>query len=64
MTIYVNGSAVETCALTLHDLHTEMGLPQMVGIALNSKVTPRAEWATTKLCDGDKLIIIKVACGG
>ena len=64
MTIYVNGSSVETVAGNLQELHAQLQLPQMVGMALNNKVVPRTEWNTTTLVDGDKLIIIKVACGG
>ena len=64
MTIYVNGSSVETAAANLQELHAQLQLPQMVGMALNNKVVPRTEWHTTTLADGDKLIIIKVACGG
>ena len=64
MTIYVNGSSVETVAANLQELHAQLQLPQMVGIALNSKVIPRVEWADTTIADGDKLTIIKVACGG
>ena len=64
MTIYVNGSSVETVAANLQELHAQLQLPQMVGIALNNKVIPRAEWANTAIADGDKLTIIKVACGG
>lgn len=64
MTVYVNDKAVETAAVDIAALHRELALPDMVAIALDNAVVPRAEWAERRLSEGDKLVIIKVACGG
>lgn len=64
MTVYVNNKPVETDAGDISALHSSLGLPEAVAIALGNTVVPRAEWAARKLSDGDRLVIIKVACGG
>ena len=64
MTVYVNGNAVETDAANIAALHGELGLPDMVAIALGNSVVPRAEWAGRLLAEGDRLVVIKMACGG
>ena len=64
MTVYVKDKAVETAAVDIAALHRELALPDMVAIALGNTVVPRAEWAERRLSEGDKLVIIKVACGG
>lgn len=64
MTVYVNNQPVETDAGDIAALRIQLGLPEMVAIALGNTVVPRPEWAERKLSEGDKLIIIKVACGG
>ena len=64
MTVYVNDKAGETAAVDIAALHSELALPDMVAIALDYAVVPRAEWAERRLSEGDKLVIIKVACGG
>lgn len=64
MTIYVNRTPVVTAVGSIAELHAELGLQQMVAIALNNKVVPRTEWATTPLTEGDNVVIIKMACGG
>ena len=64
MTVYVNNKPVETDAGDIAALHAQLGLPAMVAIALGNTVVPRTEWAARKLAEGDKLVIIRVACGG
>ncbi len=64
MNVYVNGKAVETDAADIAALHSELALPDMVAIALGDRVVPRAEWPERRLSEGDKLVIIKMACGG
>ncbi len=64
MTIYVNRKQVVTTVSSIAELHAELDLQQMVAIALNNKVVPRAQWASTTLSEGDNVVIIKMACGG
>lgn len=64
MTIYVNRKPVVTSCSSIAELHAELGLQQMVAIALNNKVIARTEWGTTSLSEGDNVVIIKMACGG
>ncbi len=64
MNVIVNGKSANVNATTLAELHSELGLPAMVAIAIDGKVVPRSEWAATPLNEGCKLVIIKVACGG
>ncbi len=64
MRIYVNGSAVETTASNLAQLHSELKLPAMVAIAVDKTVIPRAEWESTLLSQDAELVIIKMAYGG
>ena len=45
-------------------LALEIGLPAMAAGAVNNRVVPGAEWGAHKLCEGDKLTVIRVACGG
>jgi len=57
MTVYVNDKAVETAAVDIAALHRELALPDMVAIALDNAVVPRARWAERRLSEGDKLVI-------
>ena len=52
MTIYVNNKALQTSAADVAALALEIGLPAMAAVAAQ------------KLCEGDKLTVIRVACGG
>ena len=61
MTIYVNNKALQTSAADVAALALEIGL---AAVAVNNRVVPRAEWGAHKLCEGDKLTVIRVACGG
>lgn len=64
MTIYVNNKPLQTAAADVAALAVEIGLPAMTAIAVNNRVVPRTEWSAQKLCEGDKLTVIRVACGG
>lgn len=64
MTIYVNNKAFQTSASDVAALAAEIGLPAMAAIAVNNRVVPRTEWAAHTLNEGDKLTVIRVACGG
>lgn len=64
MTIFVNGQSVTTSALCVAELHSELGLGQMVAIAINNSVVPHDKWAETPLAEDDKVVIIKMAFGG
>jgi len=33
-------------------------------VAINNTVIPRKNWASTILKDGDKIVLVKLACGG
>ena len=52
MTIYVNNKPLQTAAA------------DVAAVAVNNCVVPRAGWEAHKLREGDKLTIIRVACGG
>lgn len=64
MNIYLNGKAIECRASNIAQLHSELGLPPMVAIALENKVIPKAEWESTPLAEESHLVIIRMACGG
>lgn len=68
MQLAVNGqirSVVD--ASTLVDLLTAMDLcpaQKGIAIAINAEVIARARWATTRLCNGDRVDIIHAVQGG
>ena len=65
MNVQINNKATETQAQTLQMLAEELRLPEKgVAIAMANKMVPRTEWATSKLNEGDSIVIIKAACGG
>lgn len=64
MTIYVNNKPLQTAAADVAALAVEIGLPAMAAVAVNNRVVPRAGWEAHKLREGDKLTIIRIACGG
>lgn len=65
MKINVNNQEVETKALNLLQLSEEMSLPSAgVAVAVNNRMIPRTEWSQCALCESDKILIIKAACGG
>ena len=64
MTISVNNMAFQPAAADGAAVALGIGLPAMAAVAVNNRVVPRAEWGAQKLCEGDKLTVIRVACGG
>ena len=60
-----NEPAVLADGTTLAQLAAERNLPDRgVAVAVGNAMVPRAEWGAQKLCEGDKLTVIRVACGG
>ena len=62
----VNRQAVEADAgETLAGLLQRMSVPaEGVAVAVNNRVVPRSEWATTPLHEEDRITIIRAVCGG
>lgn len=51
--------------LSLAELVTQLGMkPDRVAVELNREIIPRAQWAETRLNDGDKLEIVHFVGGG
>lgn len=50
---------------TIKDILGYAGIePIGIAIAVNNRVIPRDDWDKTGLNDGDKVVVIKAACGG
>ena len=52
---------------TLRDLLIEMNFSTKqkgIAVAVNAEVIARAMWADTRLCNGDRLVIIHAVQGG
>ncbi len=50
---------------TLHLLAQSLQLPEQgIAMAVNNRMIPRPQWETYQLCENDRVIIIKAACGG
>lgn len=65
MTVFINNQEVATEAAHLAALLAERALPNRgVAVAVNNKIAPRTAWEATPLADGDRITIIKAACGG
>ena len=66
MKLSVNRQAVEADAgETLAGLLQRMSVPaEGVAVAVNNRVVPRSEWATTPLHEEDRITIIRAARGG
>lgn len=65
MKVSINNKEVETDAVTLLQLTTELSLlAQGVAVAANNRMIPRTEWADYALSEGISIVIIKAACGG
>lgn len=65
MKVSINNKEVETDAVTLLQLTTELSLPTAgVAVAANNRMIPRTEWADYALSEGISIVIIKAACGG
>ena len=65
MVIIINGKTAMTTAANLQELVTELQLPERgVAVAINNRMVPRTEWATTMLTETSAVTIIKAAYGG
>lgn len=65
--ITVNGESRAYEGQTVRDVIAAFGLdPDRSGIAVavNASVTPRAEWAATRLSPGDRVEIVEAKAGG
>lgn len=66
MKIYVNNKETETADnASVEQLVAQLSLPQAgVAVAVNNKMTPKTQWSSTNLNEGDHVVVIKAACGG
>jgi thiamine biosynthesis protein ThiS len=66
MKISVNGEAREVGdGLSVQALLEQLGVaPKYTAVAVNREVTPRSGWATTILCEGDRVEIVRPMGGG
>ena len=65
MNVFVNSKETSTEYKTILELANELSLPEKgVAVAVDNKIVPRAEWATSPLKEGAQIVIIKAACGG
>ncbi len=65
MKITVNSNEVDTQAVNVSQLVAELGFGDTkIALAINNKMVPKAEWETTDIAEGQKIIIIKAVCGG
>lgn len=65
MEVFINGQSHATTSTTLSALLDERQLPSTgIAVGLNGRMVPRTAWATSALSEGDKVVIIKAACGG
>jgi sulfur carrier protein len=66
MTLTVNGNPMELPdGLTIEGLLTRLGVRrEFTAVALNREVTPKAQYASTVLADGDKVEIVRPMGGG
>ena len=65
MKLTVNGNATETQASTVRELLDEMGiLPERVAVEVNLSIIKKADFASLRLNDGDKVEIVSFVGGG
>jgi len=66
MRITVNGKGMDVSeGLSLEALLAELGVPrQYTAVAVNRDVTPKSEYATVKLGDGDRVEVVRPMGGG
>lgn len=65
VTLIINGDSKQVDAHTLAELVEKLGMKSdRVAIELNREIVSRAEWAETKLSDGDRLEIVHFVGGG
>ncbi len=65
ISLQVNGDPRESAATTITEFAAELGLPpELLLIEHNGIALTRSEWPETRLKDGDRLEILRVAAGG
>ena len=66
MRIEVNGEVHEIASqATVRDLLVDLGLgTTLVAVERNEEIVPRAEHATTRLADGDRVEVVHFVGGG
>ena len=66
MTIVVNGTQTEIAEGTdISDLVSSLGLAaERVAVELNKRIVRRADWASTRISEGDKVEIVHFVGGG
>jgi len=66
MHLFINGEEKEFAnTLSLADLVEQLGMKgDRVAVELNREIVPRAQWAGTRLKDGDRLEIVHFVGGG
>ncbi|MBP5318459.1 MAG: sulfur carrier protein ThiS [Paludibacteraceae bacterium] len=65
MKIWINDRETVTDACNLGQLADQLQLPSNgVAVAVNNQMAPRAQWNATALAEGDRVVVIKAACGG
>ncbi len=66
MRIYVNGAEKEVAGEpTIADLLAQLGLPPArVAVELNHALSPRQEWNSRRLAEGDRLEVVQFVGGG
>jgi len=67
MKLLINGDSREipSPVLTVADLLGWLQIkPDRVAVELNRLISPRGQWAQTKLCEGDQLEIVQFVGGG
>lgn len=66
MQIFINDSPV-TCPenSSLSEILSANGIPvQNIAVAIDNTVIPKAQWETTPVCDGSRIMVIKAVQGG
>lgn len=66
MQIFINDSPI-TCPenSSLSEILSANGIPvQNIAVAIDSTVIPKAQWDTTRVGDGSRIMIIKAVQGG
>ena len=66
MHLFINGEEKEFAnTLSLAELVEQLGMKgDRVAVELNREIVPRAQWAGTRLKDGDRLEIVHFVGGG
>ena len=65
-TLTVNGTSTDIGdAQTVADVVSQMGLAgKKIAVERNGEIVPRSRYATTPVCDGDRLEVVGAVGGG